>query len=351
MSLSSVGGTTPDERAAGLDLPQALPGAYPCFRKPREIVGTSTRTTVAVEHVHRMRGGAQSQLLRCADGEYYVVKFQNNLQGITVLANELLGTVLAGRLGLPISQPAIVFVNEAIIRNSDDMFIESKSSHFPCLPGWCFGSRYPSHKNRAGRTVLNVTYDLVPRAEIYALENLADFAGMLVFDKWTGNTDGRQAVFNREVKHKHYRATMIDQGYCFNGTKWNFPDVPLPSGLYGSAPYSNYTGFDAFEPWLCRLENDMNDRILLEAGKEIPREWYGNDLGALARLLEALDRRRTCVRDLLWALLKASPRSFPRWTEVCVQQKGAAVRAGPARSIRGRFSESRQRIGSRRQHQ
>ena len=34
----------------------------------------------AVQHVRRMRGGAQSHMMRCADGFYYVVKFQNNPQ-------------------------------------------------------------------------------------------------------------------------------------------------------------------------------------------------------------------------------------------------------------------------------
>src|ERR1019366_4957645 len=39
----------------------------------------------AVQHVRRMRGGAQSHLMRCADGFYYVVKFQNNPQHTRVL--------------------------------------------------------------------------------------------------------------------------------------------------------------------------------------------------------------------------------------------------------------------------
>jgi len=37
-----------------------------------------------------MRGGAQSHLMRCDDGDYYIVKFQNNPQGVRILANELL---------------------------------------------------------------------------------------------------------------------------------------------------------------------------------------------------------------------------------------------------------------------
>src|SRR5271163_2919048 len=50
---------------------------------------------LATQRVCRMRGGTQAQLLRCSDGGHYVVKFQNNPQGATVLASDLLGTLLA----------------------------------------------------------------------------------------------------------------------------------------------------------------------------------------------------------------------------------------------------------------
>ena len=51
---------------------------------------------VAVQHVRRMRGGAQSHLMRCADGNFYVVKFQDNPQHTRVLANEMLATQAGG---------------------------------------------------------------------------------------------------------------------------------------------------------------------------------------------------------------------------------------------------------------
>src|SRR5437667_364076 len=44
----------------------------------------------ATQHIRRMRGEAQAHLMRANDGQYYVVKFQNNPQHIRVLANELL---------------------------------------------------------------------------------------------------------------------------------------------------------------------------------------------------------------------------------------------------------------------
>jgi len=38
-------------------------------------------------------------------------------------------------------------------------------------------------------------YDYLPEAMTRRVRNLSDFAGILVFDKWTCNADGRQAAF------------------------------------------------------------------------------------------------------------------------------------------------------------
>jgi len=64
----------------------------------------------AVQHVRRMRGGAQAHLMRADDGHFYVVKFQNNPQHLRVLANELLATRLAESVGLPVPITEIVTV-------------------------------------------------------------------------------------------------------------------------------------------------------------------------------------------------------------------------------------------------
>jgi hypothetical protein len=50
----------------------------------------------AVEHLRRLRGGAQSHLLQASDGAFYVTKFQNNPQHIRVFANEMLATNFSG---------------------------------------------------------------------------------------------------------------------------------------------------------------------------------------------------------------------------------------------------------------
>lgn len=286
------------------------------------------RHTFAVEYIRRMRGGTQAQLLRCADGGYYVVKFQNNPQGMRVLANDLLGTLLAAQLGLPVPLPAVVDVSREIVGNSEGMVIQLQRGYVPCRVGLCFGSRFPSDENCREGSGLAEVCDFVSDAQTRASENARDFAGMLVFDKWTCNTDDRQAVFCRQGNHRSYRAMMIDEGKCFNGMQWDFPDSPL-RGLYRSRTvYTGYRGFDSFEPWLGRLETGMSADVLQRAGRDIPHEWYGGDVDALARLLNMLDRRRKEVRDLLWSLLKASPESFPNWSEPPIVMKSYAATMG-----------------------
>jgi hypothetical protein len=66
---------------------------------PRAFIGLSHGRGIglAVELARRMRGGAQSHLLRCSNQAYYAAKFQNHPQGLRILANELLATRLAAR--------------------------------------------------------------------------------------------------------------------------------------------------------------------------------------------------------------------------------------------------------------
>lgn len=262
---------------------------------------------LAVEQIRRMRGGAQSHLMRCADEGYYVVKFQNNPQGLRILANELLGTRLAARLGLPTPLAAVVEVRENLIENTDDLVIELGRGRARCRAGLQFGSRYP------GSPAETVVYDFLPDEQLREVVNLTDFWGMLVFDKWTCNTNGRQATFFRGRNESRYQAQMIDQGFCFNANEWNFPDAPL-RGLYARhRVYESVRGIDSFEPWLSRVETKMTDTALEEAFSEIPPEWYDFDPDPLEQMLEQLLRRRKLVRELIVSARKSTAQPFPNW--------------------------------------
>jgi hypothetical protein len=188
-------------------------------------------------------------------------------------------------------------------------------SQTPCRPGFQFGSRYPGDPAEIS------VHDFLPDEHLRGVANLSDFLGMLVFDKWTCNTNGRQAIFFRPgalgrpaagPADSRYAARMIDQGFCFNAGEWNFPDAPL-RGLYVRAQvYESVGGMDAFAPWLTRLEK-MDDRTLDGIGREIPPEWYDGDDDALDQLLGQLLRRRQRVPDLLLAAKETYRNPFPKW--------------------------------------
>ncbi|HET7105716.1 MAG TPA: HipA family kinase [Candidatus Acidoferrum sp.] len=305
----------------------------------------------ALEEIRRMRGGAQSHLMRCSDGNYYVVKFQNNPQHRRILVNDLLGTRLASRLGLPTAPVEVVEVGAELIRLTPELCIELPRSRTPCAAGLQFGSRYPGDPREL------TLHDFLPDEKLREVENLHDFAGMLVFDKWVCNTNGRQTVFfedraragglvagaggagtgRGEVargtlprgagagddapgkspeetgRGRAYKTVMIDQGFCFNAGEWNFPDAPL-RGLYArSRVYEGVTGMDSFGPWLERLEKRINEKVLAELAEEIPPAWYEDDYDAVLRLLEQLQRRKPRVEELILSAKSSNRQPFSGW--------------------------------------
>jgi len=283
----------------------------------------------ALEYIHRMHGGSQAKLVRCSDGRYYVIKFQNNPQGAKILANELLGTLMARRIGLPVPEPAIVEVYPQLVRHTEELVIEHVSTRVPCHSGLCFGSLYGNGQASLGRPAH--TYDWLPDDQLQRVENLSEFLGMLAFDKWAGNADARQTIFvpaePNQLPYRSYRVLMIDQGLCFNGANWNFLDIPRQGLCPRRAAYASVGGMEAFEPWLSRLDHDVCQDTLKQDGQEIPPEWYGGDAGSLAQLLASLDERRKRVGSFLQSTRKAAEEFFPAW--LCPRESPSAKHCLP----------------------
>jgi hypothetical protein len=262
----------------------------------------------AVQHVKRMRGGAQSHLMRADDGHFYVVKFQKNPQHQRVLANDFFATKLAEKVGLDVPFAEIVEVDGWLVEHTPDLTFQLANQVVPCTPGLQFGSRYvvdPLH----GQVL-----DYLPETMIGQVRNLEQFAGILALDKWTCNADGRQAAFWRKLREKKYRATFIDQGYCFNAGEWSFPDSPLRGVFLRNDVYVGVTGWESFEPWLTRLE-EMSSEAIAGCAENIPPEWYENDQDGLNMRIQELDKRRKRVRRLIEEFRTSSRLPFPNWRE------------------------------------
>jgi hypothetical protein len=197
-------------------------------------------------------------------------------------------------------------VSDWLIENTPELKIDLTPKSVPCASGLQFASRY------AGDPEQDHVFDYLPDSMLHRVANPDDFPRVLVFDKWTGNSDGRQVVFVKGPNEQIYRAVFIDQGYCFNAGEWNFPDSPLRGTYPRNLVYAGVTGWHSFEPTLSWIE-EINIDHLSKIAHEIPEEWYEHDSEGLARLIEALHARRTRVREFITGFRYSTRNPFPNW--------------------------------------
>jgi hypothetical protein len=254
----------------------------------------------AVAHISQVRGGSQGRIMLADDGKRYVVKFQGNPQCTRVLANDYLACQLARMIGLSVSEPAVIQVDEKAIQEQQIVF-NLAGRVVPVRSGLQFASAL----------VTGEVWDWPSGSMLGRVRNLREFAGVLAFDKWTGNADGRQVVFHKEMRERKYTASFIDFGYCFNAGEWDFHDAPL-RGVYAlNDVYGSIESWDDFAPWLQRIET-FPEQQLRSIADEIPCEWYGERY-ELQRLLDCLLARRSIVRQLIEDFRTSSRNPFPNW--------------------------------------
>jgi hypothetical protein len=256
-----------------------------------------------------MRGGAQSQLMLGADGKLWVVKFRNNPQGVRVLANELLATKLAAAVGLTVPPCDVIEVTDWLVQNTGELVMEfGQGKRERCVAGLQFGSQF------VGGLMPGRVVDYLAEEDLAEVKNLSEFWGMLCIDKWAGNCNGRQAVFERGARERRYRAHFVDQGFCFNAGEWSFPDSPLRGVFARNSVYAGVTGWKSFEPWLSRVEA-MEADVLWGIAEGVPPEWYGGDLMEMEELVEQMIGRKKRVRELIGAFRDSDREPFGMWKE------------------------------------
>jgi hypothetical protein len=271
----------------------------------------------ATRLVRKMRGGAQAHLLECADGHFYVVKFRNNPQHRRILINEWIASVFLNYLQISAPAAAIVNLSAAFLESNPEVHIQLGSSRLSIEPGWHFGSRYPGDPAKV------MVYDFLPDLLLDKVVNVAEFLGVLVFDKWMGNADARQSIFFRARLRQWspgpepppragFVAHMMDHGYVFNGPHWIFPDSPLQGLYFRPSVYQSVRSFDDFEPWLDRVVH-FPEEVVDAAQKQIPPDWLAEDAAALDAMLAKLMSRRKRVPDLIRESRRGRVNPFPEW--------------------------------------
>jgi hypothetical protein len=276
-----------------------------------------------------MRGGAQGQLMLGADNHVYVVKFQNNPQHRRVLANEFLASRLALAAGLAVPEVVLMEVSSWLVDNTSELEIDMGRTRIKCHAGLQFGSRF------AGGMMPGQVVDYLPEEQLAEVKNLNEFAGILALDKWTGNANGRQAVFTHKQRERRYRAVFIDYGHCFHAGDWMFEDIPLRGVYYRNDVYREIAGWHSFEPWLTQMET-MAAETVWGAASEIPPEWYGGDTSEMEALVEKLLARRGSIRDLIDGFRRSDRSPFPKWgTPPAEDTSNDWIRPGWGNSIAG----------------
>jgi hypothetical protein len=273
----------------------------------------------ARRHIRKMRGGAQSHLIEGDDGCFYVVKFLNNPQHRRILINELVSTVFLKYLQIATPDVAMIAISPEFLRENPQVAFELGTKSIPVPAGRHFGSKFP------GDPAKLAVYDFLPDILLQKVDNLTDFLGCLVFDKWAGNSDARQSIFFRarlrdwtgaESPHPlklGFVALMIDHGFMLNGPHWDFPDSPI-QGLYlRKLVYEDVRSLDDFQPWLDQVTH-FPEEVIDQAYKQLPPEWLEADEEAFELLMENLLRRRKLVADLIADCRKARINPFPKWT-------------------------------------
>lgn len=265
-----------------------------------------------------MRGGAQAHLLAAGKDGYYVTKFVENPQHRRILINERICEHLLRILGVATPESAIVEMSEDFVGAHEELCLSLGAGKERIRPGWALGSKFP------GNPHTDAVYDYLPDSLLPQVVNLDHFLGALVFDKWTSNSDSRQAIFFRRpirdwvpesdapANKKGYIACMVDQGFAFDGPHWKFSDSPI-QGLYmRPMVYDPIRRLDDLEPWLSRVVEFPEDDVD-RAGSSVTPRWWDHDEEEMERLLESLVKRRRRVPDLILETIRSRPAFFPNW--------------------------------------
>ncbi len=226
------------------------------------------RVVDAVELHRKLRGGSQSLLARGSDGRLYVLKMAGNPQGRTVLANEALASMLAQRLGLPVADWAYVRVSNELLDANPHLWFELPEGSVRPQAGLAFGSVVIHQEDG---TPAN---EILPSSWVSRLSNREAFAGMLLFDLWTGARDARQAVFTCAEGSRAVRAVFIDHGHCFGGPNGELLDETCwARAMHMHKPlYEGLLQQRRFQHWKQAIQDISIEELQSYLGL-IPQEW------------------------------------------------------------------------------
>jgi hypothetical protein len=261
------------------------PKHYPLIHRVRQTHQAVLSVTMLIKE---QRGGAQSRLVLCDDGKLYVLKMHPNPQGPNVLANEALGAMIMGGLGLLAPRWKPIAIDLKTVRFFPDLAMHSADNKiiYPAC-GLHFGSEY------LGGPEYDL-FDYMPKSYSHNLRGTAQQLAVYLFDVWASHRDERQCLFQRIRGESLYEIFFIDNGHLFGGPNWSefASDARRVRSVNAQPPLMRDPKIDQ---WL-KLFGSRIPSLLHGAIAVVPEEWYQGDIYALyARLLWRLEAIRALV--------------------------------------------------------
>ena len=260
---------------------------------------------IAMEHIGSVGVGVTApQFFRADDEKIYVVKLQNNRLGSKVLVSEFLAAKIGERMGLCFPNSDIILINEQMLQNS------------PCLikPMIGFGRHF------ASQYLENTEY--VGEKKLYQAINIAEMAGVLLFDHMFHNADRANNRKNLLIRQENagYKIYAIDNSHLFRSGKWTLDSLNNLSTKF-KPYYRHFNGLllrdclssQDFQPYLEKIAAISNHDIETIVA-EIPNEWLP-DKPERQALTHFIKIRRDMAEDIKDTLCKYIPisRGGSRW--------------------------------------
>jgi len=234
-----------------------------------------------------MRGSSRSLLMLDQHTVPWVVKFHDNPQHPNIVINEFIATRIGRSMGLTIPHSEPIWVDEQLTASIGNWIPDSKGVY---KAGLQLGSQY------AGGLMPGLVVDILPEAQMSAMTNLKQIAGVTVLDLWLANTDDRQAVYVRKSSSKKYKAFWIDFGNCFGGATWRLDDYRV--GYLASKWLAYSSHWAQYEPWIQCVE-EFSSELIEEIFATIPVAWRTGREEELNVLANGLVARRKELRSLV----------------------------------------------------
>jgi hypothetical protein len=240
---------------------------------------TFNNVLTANKFIRKMRGGAQSILLRCTDDQYVVVKMAGNPQGPNVLANEFIGSVMSNVAGLPAARGSFVYLSDEFIDRNPAIWFETPEGSCRPEAGIHFGSLFLGELDGVGRPT-----DYISRSKIPLIQNRSAFLGMYIMDVWANHQDNRQAILIDTTGERNLEVRFVDHGHMFAGPHWKFSERTGLAYHLESSIYSNLWEPALVAGWISHFENVLPD-ALSQAVSLLPAKWYKGNINLLYDVL------------------------------------------------------------------